>query len=103
MTPNDDDPMARDPELERLFSVEPLPDDGFSPKVMARIHRQNRRRTMMLGTATGLGLVFAAPSVHTVLKSLAAVSPGPHLSPIPILVALIAGAVFFATASLVEG
>lgn len=100
MTTNDHDPAHFDPELERLFSMEPLRDDGFSQKVMARIHRQNRRRTIMLGTATGMGMLFAAPSLHTLLESLAALESG--LSPVPILAALIAGAVFFATASLVE-
>jgi hypothetical protein len=65
-----EDPDDRD--FERVFAgaAAELPDGGFTPAVMARVHAVGRRRTIraaVLGAAASVGFAFALGPIVEVL------------------------------------
>jgi len=94
---------AEDAALEAMFRGDPLPDDGFSARVVARIRRRVLLRRWLVPSAVLLGgLVAARPASD--LLSLAfrlllesGVSLAPALQPAPAIVAmLVPGALLMA-------
>lgn len=59
-----------DDEVEFVLVGQPIPDDGFSDRVMRRIAAHRRRRRMLLGGAALAGAGIALPSLPA-LASLA--------------------------------
>ena len=82
----------QDRQLERLFAdaARPLPDDGFSVRVVNRLVRRQRLRTTALGAAVGLGALvwFGLWDWTPLLAALAAggewlISAGDSISQLP--------------------
>lgn len=61
--------------LEALFASEPIADDGFSERVVARINRRAWTRRLVLPLAAAAGLAIAAKPALELLRALAIVMP----------------------------
>lgn len=61
---------AEDLKLERLFSGEPIADDGFSVNVVSRVRRQVWVRRLSLPVAIAIGSLIGAKPLLEVIAAL---------------------------------
>ena len=86
--------------LEALFRAEPIADDGFSKRVVARVRRRVWTRRVTLPVAVVVGSVVAAEPVVSLLRTaveLLSTVSGAAVTPdwVPSSFTLVAGAVLF--------
>ena len=86
--------------LEALFRPEPVPDDGFSRRVIARVRRRVWTRRVTLPIAVVVGSLVAAEPVVAALRTaveLLGTISGTAVTPdwVPSSFTLVAGAVLF--------
>ena len=56
--------------LESMFRSEPVPDDGFSSKVVTRVHRRMWIRRLTMPVAIAIGGIFAAKPLMQLVQIL---------------------------------
>ena len=86
--------------LETLFRQEPIPDEGFSKRVVTRIRRRVWTRRVTLPVAVVLGSLVAAEPLVALLEAgieLLGTVSGASVTPdwVPSSFTLVAGAVLF--------
>ena len=75
---------SEDAALEALFKSEPIADDGFSARVVARVRRRIWVRRLALPTAVAAGAAIAGPAVldvASVMTDLVGLIPFGWLAP----------------------
>lgn len=60
---------AADRKLQEMFASAPLPDIGFSDRVVRRLKRDARRRKLLVSMAVVMGAIFAAGPLLQLLRS----------------------------------
>lgn len=58
---------SEDLKLEALFRSEPVPDDGFSARIVSRVRRRMWVQRLSLPAAIGIGAIIAAKPVMQLL------------------------------------